>query len=131
MRALCRPRRRFFPAKTPILYVGCFYVVARCAPTEIAVRRHSRAHGRAASARDWKPGKGSAISSFARIEDNYASSGPGADAPPDVFVSLYAQYEHIRHSALRTEVAMPILQAFGPPPAGRRSRPAPAIRPRQ
>jgi len=67
MRALCRPRRRFFPAKTPILYVGCFYVVARCAPTEIAVRRHSRAHGRAASARDWKPGKGSAISSFARI----------------------------------------------------------------
>src|SRR5262245_13207862 len=29
MRALCRPRRRFFPAKTPILYVGCFYVVAR------------------------------------------------------------------------------------------------------
>src|SRR5262245_41384380 len=81
----------FFPAKTPILYVGCFYVVARCAPTEIAVRRHSRAHGRAASAKDWKPGKGGAISSFARIEDNYRSSGLAGSAGcfrPDDMLSM-------------------------------------------
>src|SRR5215510_7757517 len=60
IQALCRPRRRFVPAKTPILYVGCLYVVARYAPTEIAVRSHPRTHGRAACARDWKAGKAGA-----------------------------------------------------------------------